>query len=71
MAGEGYSLPAALSLAGRQTMDSLVICRALSESETGRMIALGWRDTDPRGPNLPHLAGTLRTERPEGVSAVD
>jgi LysR family hydrogen peroxide-inducible transcriptional activator len=50
-AGEGYSLLPALSLAGRQAMEGLVICRPLSDPEAGRIITLAWRDTDPSGRN--------------------
>jgi LysR family hydrogen peroxide-inducible transcriptional activator len=67
-AGEGYSLLPALSLAGRQAMEALVTCRPLQGAEAGRVIALAWRDTDPRGPELRHLAATLRAALPAGVT---
>ncbi len=67
-AGEGYSLLPALSLAGRQAIDTLVTCRALPESDAGRSIALAWRATDPRGPEMRQLATLLRQALPEGVS---
>ena len=69
-AGEGYSLLPALSLAGRQAMDGLVTSRALPEAEAGRVIALAWRDTDPRGPALRRFAETLRAALPDGVRPV-
>jgi LysR family transcriptional regulator, hydrogen peroxide-inducible genes activator len=69
-AGEGYSLLPALSLAGRQAMEGLVICRPLSDPEAGRIITLAWRDTDPSGPELRHLAGLLRAGLPAGVVSV-
>ena len=67
-AGEGYSLLPALSLAGRQGMAGLVTCRTLPDAEAGRTIALAWRATDPRGPELRHLAALLRDELPECVT---
>ncbi len=69
-AAEGYSLLPALSLAGRGAMDGLVIRRNLPEPEVGRVIALAWRSTDPRGPELHRLAAMLRADLPEGVAAV-
>lgn len=68
-AGEGYSLLPALSLAGRDGMDELVTRRRLPEPEAGRTIAMAWRDTDPRGPELCKLADLLRAELPQGVAA--
>ena len=70
-AGEGYSLLPALSLAGRGAMEGLVTCRALPDREAGRTIALAWRSTDPRGPELARLAGLLRNSLPEGVVPLD
>ena len=69
-AGEGYSLLPALSLTGRQATESLVTCRPLPDSEAGRTIALTWRATDPRGPNLSRLAEQLRADLPAGVAPV-
>ncbi len=67
-AGEGYSLLPALSLAGRHAMDDLVTTRPLMEPEAARTIALAWRGTDPRGPELHRLAGLLRAHLPAGVT---
>ncbi len=67
-AGEGYSLLPALSLAGREGMDGLVTRRSLPEPEAGRVIAMAWRTTDPRGPELRKLADLLRSELPDGVT---
>ncbi len=53
-AGEGYSL--------------LVTRRSLPEPEAGRVIAMAWRTTDPRGPELRKLADLLRSELPDGVT---
>jgi LysR family hydrogen peroxide-inducible transcriptional activator len=66
-AGEGYSLLPALSLTGRQAMADLVTCRPLPEADAGRTIALAWRATDPRGPEMRQLAELLRGALPEGV----
>ena len=70
-AGEGYSLLPALSLAGREAMEGLVTCRTLPEAEAGRTIALAWRATDPRGPELQQVAALLRAELPAGVGPAD
>ena len=70
-AGEGYSLLPALSLAGRPAMEGLVRCRALPEAEAGRVIALAWRDTDPRGAEMRAFAAMLREVLPEGVRGVE
>ena len=67
LAGEGFSLMPALSLAGRPGMQELVTCRALHEPEAGRTIALVWRSTDPRGAAFAELAGVLRRSLPERV----
>ena len=67
LAGEGFSLMPALSLAGRARMEELVMCRTLSEPEAGRTIALAWRSTDPRGGIFRALAKLLRAQTPEGV----
>jgi len=48
----------------------LVIRRNLPESEAGRVTALAWRSTDPRGPELHRFAAMLRADLPEGVAAV-
>lgn len=69
-AGEGYSLLPALSLAGRGAMEGLVTCRPLPEREAGRTLALAWRATDPRRPEMLRLAGLLREGLPEEVQAV-
>ena len=69
-AGEGYSLLPALSLAGRHAMESMVTCRSLPEPEAGRTIALAWRSTDPRGPELRRLAEVLSRKLPDGVEAL-
>ena len=69
LAGEGYSLLPALSLAGRDPMHELVTCRALSEPEAARTIALAWRRTDPRGPAFDDLAHMLTQDLPPGVTA--
>ncbi len=66
-AGEGFSLLPALSLAGRQAIRDLVVCRALAEPEASRTIALAWRTTDPRGGEFTQMAGLLRASLPEGV----
>ncbi len=66
-AGEGYSLLPALSLTGRQAVAGLVTCRPLPDPEAGRMIALAWRTTDPRGGDLAKLAEQLRADLPAGV----
>ncbi len=68
--GEGYSLLPALSLAGRGAIEDLVVCRRMPEPEIGRTIALAWRSTDPRGPAMRQLAALLRSELPEGVTAI-
>lgn len=68
-AGEGYSLLPALSLAGREAMDELVVRRSLPDPEAGRTIAMTWRSTDPRGPELLKLAALLRSDLPAGVTA--
>ena len=68
-AGEGYSLLPALSLAGREAMVELVTNRFLPEPEAARTIALAWRATDPRGPELRKLAALLRSDLPRGVTA--
>ncbi len=70
LAGEGFSLMPALSLAGRPGMEELVTCRTLAEPEASRTIALAWRSTDPRGPAFATLAEMLRGSLPEGVRAV-
>lgn len=69
LAGEGFSMMPALSLAGRPPMDDLVTCRALQESEASRTIALAWRSTDPRGGAFAELAACLRRVLPEGAVA--
>ena len=68
LAGEGFSLMPALSLAGRPGMEELVTCRPLHEPEAGRTIALAWRSTDPRGAAFAELARVLRDTLPPGVS---
>ncbi len=68
-AGEGYSLLPALSLAGRGAMEGLVTTRPLPEPEAARTLALAWRSTDPRGPELGRLVALLRGALPEGVEA--
>lgn len=65
--GEGYSLLPTLSLAGRDAMADLVTIRPLAEPEAARTIALTWRETDPRGDELRHLASLLRANLPDGV----
>jgi LysR family hydrogen peroxide-inducible transcriptional activator len=70
-AGEGYSLLPALSLAGRQAMETLVSTRPLPDPEAGRTIALAWRSTDPRGAELRQLATLLRAGLPDGVTAAE
>ena len=67
LAGEGFSMMPALSLAGRTAMADLVTCRALPEPEASRTIALAWRSTDPRGAAFQALAGLLGQNVPEGV----
>ncbi len=68
LAGEGFSLMPALSLAGRARMEELVTCRALPEPEAGRTIALAWRSTDPRGGVFGELAALLRSRLPPEVA---
>jgi LysR family hydrogen peroxide-inducible transcriptional activator len=67
LAGEGFSLMPALSLAGRPGMEELVTCRELAEPEAARTIALAWRSTDPREPAFRTLAALLSTSLPAGV----
>lgn len=66
-AGEGYSLLPTLSLAGRDAMADLVTVRPLAEPEAARTIALAWRETDPHGDELRHLASLLRANLSDGV----
>jgi LysR family hydrogen peroxide-inducible transcriptional activator len=68
LAGEGFSLMPALSLAGRPGMEELVTCRELTEPEAARTIALAWRSTDPREPAFRALAALLSTSLPVGVA---
>jgi LysR family hydrogen peroxide-inducible transcriptional activator len=70
LAGEGFSLMPALSLAGRPGMADLVTCRDLVEPEAARTIALAWRATDPRGAAFTALAALLSSNRPTGTDAV-
>ncbi len=70
-AGEGFSLLPALSLVGRPAMDEWVTSRPLPEAEAGRTIAMAWRSTDPRGPDLHRLASLLREALPSGVFTAD
>lgn len=67
LAGEGFSLLPALSLADRPAMAELVTYRMLEEPEAARTIALAWRSTDPRGPAFESLAGLLQGDLPAGV----
>jgi LysR family hydrogen peroxide-inducible transcriptional activator len=67
LAGEGFSMMPALSLAGRAAMDELVTCRDLPEPEASRTIALAWRRTDPRGGAFAELAAQLGRTVPDGV----
>jgi LysR family hydrogen peroxide-inducible transcriptional activator len=67
LAGEGFSLMPALSLVGRPGMEELVMCRALSEPEAGRTVALVWRGTDPRGSDFVALSNVLRANLPPQV----
>ena len=69
-AGEGFSLLPALSLVGRPAMDDWVRTRALPEAEAGRSIAMAWRSTDPRGPDLHRLAFLLRDTLPDGAATL-
>ncbi len=68
-AGEGFSLLPALSLAGRQAIGELVVCRPLPEPEASRTIAMAWRTTDPRGHEFHRMASLLRASLPSGVSS--
>ena len=69
LAGEGFSLMPALSLAERPGMEELVTCRTLSEPEASRTIALAWRATDPRGPAFLELAALLRADVPKQAAS--
>ncbi len=66
-AGEGYSVLPALSTAGRDGLAGLVAVRPLGDATAGRTVAMAWRRTDPRGPELAELAAMLRSRLPEGV----
>jgi LysR family hydrogen peroxide-inducible transcriptional activator len=69
LAGEGFSLMPAMSLAGRTGMEQLVTCRSISEPQAGRTIALAWRSTDPRAPAFNELAALLRAHLPAEARA--
>ncbi len=70
LAGEGFSLMPALSLAARPGVAELVTCRTLDEPEASRTIALAWRSTDPRAPVFLALAALLRDALPAGARPV-
>jgi len=67
LAGEGFSMMPALSLAARPPMPDLVTCRDLPEAEASRIIALAWRTTDPRGNAFRGLADLLGKTVPPGA----
>jgi LysR family transcriptional regulator, hydrogen peroxide-inducible genes activator len=73
-AGEGYTLMPRLAIgvmSGPGALDSLVQVRPLQPgqdgSAPGRVIALGWRATDPRGSHFSRLAHFLRDAAPQGT----
>jgi LysR family hydrogen peroxide-inducible transcriptional activator len=65
--GEGFSLLPALSLCWREGMADFVGTRSLPEGESGRTIALVYRNSDPRAAEFKTLANVLRCNLPEGV----
>jgi len=67
-AGEGYSLLPALSVVKRATL-GMVAVRPLLESGAGRMVALIWRNRDPRSREFAQYARFLQSRAPAGVLA--
>ena len=67
-AGEGYSLLPALSVVKRATL-GMVAVRPLLESGAGRMIALIWRNRDPRSREFAQYARFLQSKAPAGSLA--
>jgi LysR family hydrogen peroxide-inducible transcriptional activator len=68
-AGEGFSLLPALAVQARPDIAAQVRCRALTEPNAGRTIALIWRASDPRETQFRQLAALLRDSAPEQVTA--
>ncbi len=79
-AGEGYALMPGLAtgpsgaadgLGAASALNTLVQSRALAlgreGARPGRIIALGWRATDPRGEHFSRLAAFLRGAAPDGT----
>jgi LysR family hydrogen peroxide-inducible transcriptional activator len=66
--GEGFSLLPALSLVGRGSMAGLVGTRPLLGDESGRVIGLVYRSSDPRATEFKALADVLRSDLPTEVS---
>ncbi len=79
-AGEGYALMPGLATGASggadgpgatSALSSLVQSRALElgrdGARPGRIVALGWRATDPRGVHFSRLAAFLRDAAPEGT----
>jgi LysR family hydrogen peroxide-inducible transcriptional activator len=69
-AGEGYSLLPSLSLRGRDALAGLVASRPFVDPAIGRTIGLAWRASDPRSLEFQQLAQFLKSNIPEGISAI-
>jgi LysR family hydrogen peroxide-inducible transcriptional activator len=69
-AGEGFSLLPALAVKARPDIAAQVRCRALTEPNAGREIALIWRASDPRELQFRQLASLLQAEAPAEVTAL-
>lgn len=69
-AGMGITLLPRLAIADDEEVRSHVRVRAFSGQAPGRKIALVWRKSHPRAADHEHLARFLRTQLPQGVSAL-
>lgn len=58
---------AALSTFGREGLAGLVTVRPLADPTAGRMVAVFWRRTDPRGAEVLGFAALLRDRLPDDV----
>lgn len=68
-AGGGVTLMPALAAGQGTEMGGLIRYRPLDDPETGRTVALAWRNSDPRSNGFHELAAFLKKHRPGVLAA--